>query len=119
MHSVKVNKHDLLVTLEINRDKHRDLFLKAQEGYRQRVIEELDEMLQLARDGKELRVTIEMQAPQDHTEDYDRVIAMLKLSVDETVTIDSVSFEQYVLDKWAWSRHANFINQTYSAGGKL
>jgi hypothetical protein len=45
MNSVKVHKAELLEKVKRNRDAHRDLFLKAQEGYRTAVIAELDRML--------------------------------------------------------------------------
>jgi len=45
MHQVKVNRAELLAKVRTNRYAHRDLFLKAQEGYRKLVIEGLDPML--------------------------------------------------------------------------
>jgi hypothetical protein len=45
MNQVKVRRTDLLAKIRVNRDAHRELFLKAQEGYRKLVIEELDPML--------------------------------------------------------------------------
>jgi hypothetical protein len=39
MNTVKVKRDELLAKVRANRDAHRDLFLKAQEGYRKLVIE--------------------------------------------------------------------------------
>lgn len=115
MHSVKVRRTHLLESIKVNRDKHRDVFLKAQEGYRTMVIEELDRMLQEAKDGKPIKRAISLVEPQDHTEDYDRVIAMLEMSVDNEIEIDSTSFDQYVNDRWSWKQFAESTNALYAA----
>ena len=49
MNTVKVKREELLAKVRSNRDAHQTLFLKAQEGYRKLVIEELDRMLEDAR----------------------------------------------------------------------
>jgi hypothetical protein len=82
-HSTNANAFGILHLA--NRDSHRHLFLKAQEGYRKLVIEELDRMLADAKAGRPIRRSISLTEPSDHTKDYDRVIAMLEMSVDDTV----------------------------------
>jgi hypothetical protein len=115
MDDVKVKRVDLLEIIKANRDKHGDLFLKAQEGYRELVIEEFDRMLKDARNGKAIKRSITMPEPVDHTDDYDTAIAMLEMSVDDEVMIDQVAFAQYVRDKWTWKAHADFTNTAYAA----
>jgi|SRR5689334_5504119 len=118
MDTVKVVRTELLQKIEENRANHRALFLKAQEGYRRMVIEELDKMLSDAREGKPIRIAVALQAPQDHTDEYDNVIEMLKMSVEEHIEIAAHDFQCYVRDKWQWSAHTNFLNSTYAAGMK-
>lgn len=119
MHSVKVKTAELLAKLEANRAEHKGLFEQAQAKYRDRVIEELDAMLAAAKKGDSLRTQVRLVAPEDHTADYDRVIAMLEMSVDAEVTLDAASFQQYVLNQWAWFARAMALNTTYSSGGKV
>lgn len=119
MNSVKVKRGELLEKLQTNRDGHRHLFLKAQDGYRKAVIEALDKALTDAREGREYRIYIALQAPEDHTEDYDTVISMLTMSVDEDIEIEQHDFQCYVRDKWQWAAHANFLNTTYASGGTV
>lgn len=114
MRNVTVTRQELLTKVELNRDAHRDFFLRAQEGYRAAVIAELDAMLSEARDGKKIRRAIMLPEPVDHTSDYNRVIEMLRMSVDEHVELDSQSFDQYVLDNWQWSALALMANSTYA-----
>lgn len=115
MNTVKVKKEDLLSKLLVNRENHRSLFLKAQEGYRALVIAELDKSLKDAREGREIRTYISMDAPEDHTDDYDNVIEMLQMSVDTEITLLAQDFQRYVLDKWQWSQAALLRNSTYAA----
>lgn len=114
MKTVKVNVEELLKTVKKNRDAHRELFLKAQEGYREMVIEELDRMLSDARTGKPLRVSIKAPQPEDHTDDYDRVLKMLIMSVDEEIELDVLEFDRYVMDNWEWARLAAASNTMYA-----
>lgn len=117
MKTVRVERLVLLEKLEENRDAHRDLFLEAQKGYRKAVIKELDQMLQEARDGRPIRRYLELPEPQDHTNDYDNVIAMLEMSVDETIELTSTDFSQYVRDDWSWKALAQLVNTSYTATG--
>lgn len=119
MREVTVERGALLERLRENRKNHRDLFLKAQEGYRARVIEELDQMLSDARIGKPIRASVALVEPQDHTDEYDRVVRMLEMSVDHNITIDARSFAQFAMDQWDWTSFAETTNRVYSSGGKL
>ena len=114
MNQIKVKTSELLSKLKTNRNAHRELFLKAQVGYRKAVIEELDRMLQEARDGKSIRRAIKLPEPQDHTEDYDTAIMMLEMSVEETLVISVHEFAQYVQDKWSWSDMVTTCNAGYA-----
>lgn len=115
MKQVKIKRDELLDIVKKNLTEHRDLFLKAQEGYREMVIEELDKMLADARNGKELRVAIHMPAPEDHSNDYTTVIKMLELEVEENVCLETHEFQQYVENNWRWAAAALATNTMYAS----
>ncbi len=119
MDSVRVNKAELLEKVRENRKAHHELFLKAQHGFRERAVEELDEMLNLAREGRDIRQYLGLTAPQDHTVEYDRAIQMLEMSQDDIVEIDHSAFAQLVRNEWAWFQAATATNMMYSSGGKI
>src|SRR6516225_12096323 len=119
MNTVKVKREELLTKVRANREAHRTLFLKAQEGYRKLVIEELDRMLADAKAGRPIARSINLAEPADHTADYDRILAMLEMSVDDTVILGAEEFSQYVLDRWTWSRVAISTNKSYAAGSPV
>lgn len=118
MNTVKVSKTELLNKLKENRSKHTELYKEAAEGYRNTVIEQLEKNLALAKDGGEIRTAINLQAPQNHTEDYDNIIAQLEMSVDTVIELESHDFQSYVMDKWQWAKAAMFLNSTYAAASK-
>lgn len=112
MKAVTVNRSELLNILHRNRAHHREMFLRAQDIYRAKVIEELDRMLEDARNGSKIRRAVQLPEPEDHTADYDVVIEMLKMEVADVVTIDQGSFRQYVKDEWGWQQ--SFMSNTMS-----
>jgi hypothetical protein len=113
--SVTVKKADLLATMKKNLLKHRQMFLEAQEGYREEVIKHLDSMLKDARDGKNIRTFVSIEAPVDHSDDYETNIVMLEWSVNDTMTITQMQFKNFVLDKWGWSEQFVTTNAVYTA----
>ena len=113
MDQVKVKKDELLKILKSNLDTHHGIFLEAQEGYRRMVIEELDKMLQEAREGKTIRRTVQLVEPQDHTKDYTTAIRMIEMSVDEAISISDFDFKRYVLDEWDWSSSFSSSSSSY------
>lgn len=121
MNEVKVKKVELLEILKKNRADHRDIFLKAQEGYRKAAIEELDRQLNDARNGKPFLLTrfTALVQPKDYTGEYDRAILMLQMSVDDIVTIEKEQFANFVQDKWQWSRAWAASNSSYTSSPKF
>jgi hypothetical protein len=99
---VTVKKETLLAALKKNREGHRSVFLKAQEGFRRLCVKRLDEMLANAREGKVFAMSIGLQAPQDHTKEYDVNIQMLEMSEDEKLVISEEQFRHFVQDDWEW-----------------
>lgn len=103
---IRVRKEQLLLKLQENRDAHRELFLKAQEGYKKRAVQELEAALARAKNGSAEQVYVHLPFPEDHTKDYDHIIAMVEMSVDDLFELNQNDFASYVLDDWAWK--ANF-----------
>jgi len=121
MRQIHINKTELLAIVRKNRAEHRDIFLKSQKKYRQVAIKALDAQLKAARNGRpfQLASLIQLEAPEDHTEEYDRAIKMLEMSTDETILITNDEFKCYVEDKWHWSREWAVSNMRYTKSAKL
>lgn len=113
MKTIKVSKAKLINIITANRQKHREQFDLAFEGYRKECIRIMEQNLDLLKSGKRVQVSFLERAPQDHTEDYDRVIQMLEMSVDEHVEIEQQEFSNYVQDDWDWRRSWSASNSKY------
>jgi hypothetical protein len=115
MRQIKVDKAKLLEIVRKNREEHGGTFEEAQKTYREVAIKALDEQLKAAREGQpfQLRVLVSLEAPQNHTADYDRSIQMLEMSVDDQIIVSEQEFQQYVQDIWGWSRDWAISNMNY------
>src|ERR1700722_8367579 len=92
---VTVKKEALLAALRKNREGHRAVFLKAQQGWRRLCIEQLDKMLADAKAGRTFAMQIRLPAPEDHTKDYDINIQMLEMSEDTSLVVSQKQFQNF------------------------
>lgn len=115
MKTIKVEKGALLEKLKTNREKHHAAFVEAHKGYREAAVLELLKMQNEAIEGKTIRRHLphELDEPQDYTKSYDRIIAMLEMTIEETIEIDQTQFRNYVLDEWDWSEQWAGTNSKY------
>jgi hypothetical protein len=105
MHTVKVAKDEFVTVVTHNREEHRTVFEKALAGYHQRLLRELERRIHDLRRGRAVDVRISMPEPEDHTEDYDRVLTMARMSVDDVIELTAEDFAMYVMDQWHWKRN--------------
>lgn len=60
------------------------------------------------RAGRYINQYLGIPEPEDHTEDhtgdYDRVIMMAHMSVEDTITLSEDEFAMYVMDQWRWKQ---------------
>lgn len=104
LRTVRVAKDTILDKIKANRDDHRVKFDEAIEGYKQRSLELLQEHIDRIKDNAPERVIISLPWPEDHSEDYNRVIAQLELSLDKELELTEQEFAMYVLDQWGWKQ---------------
>lgn len=114
MNFVTVDTDKVLERLRENRQNHRAIFEEALEGYRKSVIETLEQQLARAKGGKKINAYIQFQQPEDHTTDYDRIIAMLELGNETEIELNERDFAQYMLDDWGWQEQFLTSNRMYS-----
>jgi hypothetical protein len=114
MDEITVKKADLLAIMRTNREAHHAIVVEAQRGFRAKVIDRLDEMLRVASKGEKIDLHIGLVMPEDHTNDYDTVIGMLELEVDDEVVLTTYEYRQWVQDNWGWTQTFYGSNSTYS-----
>ena len=112
--SVVLPKEELLKILGNNRGQHRQEFEKALAGYKKAAIRSLEKRIKQLEDGKEgVELYINLPTPRDHTHDYDRVIRMLSMHVDNQIEISERRFDQIVMDHWSWTDEFSTTNSAY------
>jgi hypothetical protein len=116
MKEVTVNKEALIAQITENRDAHREVFLRAQEVYREKVIALLDERLAAARKGDKIDLHFRLPVPEDYTHEYDMAISQLEWEEADTVTLDKTTFQELVLNEWRWAGAFAANTQSYVAG---
>jgi predicted transcriptional regulator YdeE len=114
MNAIKVTKWTLLEKLRANRAAHKAQFEEAAEGYREKVIELLEERLAEARKGKLPSIVIGLAMPVNQTKQYDRVIGMLEMDTNDVIELEEDDYQRYVLDEWTWSASTTATNSLYT-----
>jgi hypothetical protein len=105
MHSVKVNRVELLEIVRTNKEKHVRDFNESVEDYKKAAINVAQKNLELAQSGdldQIAKIKGMPQKPTSYEKEYDRAIRMLELSVEEVIDVEQDVFNQLVLDEWSW-----------------
>jgi hypothetical protein len=99
-----ISKVELLDVIKGNKDKHRDIFLKAIIGYREEALRLLEKMIEKLKSGKTIDQFINLPVPVDHTPEYNRAIKMIEMDVRGEIELEEEEFAQFVMDDWQWKR---------------
>lgn len=120
MRNITVDKASLLDTLRANRDAHRAEYDKAVEVYKRRFVEEAEkfaaEALRRVTQGLPFNDFMWLPVPEEHTDDYDRVIALMEWELADTVELSESDFRCYVLNEWGWMTSFTANTSLYTGG---
>lgn len=120
MKNITVNKANLLNTLRTNRDAHRAEYEAAVEIYKRRFVEEAEkfaaEALRRVTQGLPFLDFVWLPVPEEHTDDYDRVIQLMEWELADEVELSEGDFRQYVLNEWGWMTSFASNTRSYSLG---
>lgn len=111
---IKVKREELITKIKENREKHILDFTKAQKGFKIDCEVKLKAALKAVRKG-EIPEDIDFEEPTSHEDDYDAVIDMLEMSVDDELEITYEQFQRYARDKWNWSTKFNQLATFYNS----
>ena len=112
---IRIDKANLLAILKKNRDGHRKVLEKGLADYKAVVVKELEKRIKEVLAGKQIDQYLRLIQPEDHTNDYDRVIKSLTMSLDDDVQLTQDEFAQYVDDDWGWKKQFTETTAFYSA----
>lgn len=114
MHDVKVNKEETLKVVIENMEKHVSDFTKSLINYKKYAEDAYKEALEILKTDGEVIRNFELDKPVSHLGDYNRVIKMLEMSVEQEISLTSHEFEQYIMDKWNWKDSFRLSNAKYA-----
>ena len=110
MNNLKYPHAVLLEKLEANRKNHKATYDEAKVEYAKQLKADFaGKLLQLEK-GEEVNSHCALLKPVQYLADYDRAIAMLKMTTDKEIELDQQSFAQLVLDEWSWK--SSFMTNT-------
>jgi hypothetical protein len=129
--TVTVEVPVLLKKLRANREKHLKAYETAKKGYLKLLRRELETKLKVldrqpgtgiikgvhkVNGVSEAHLDrIVNQKPVHFLSHYDQAIEMLEFTTDESVTLDSQQYEQYIQDNWNWKPSFTSSNVAYAA----
>lgn len=103
MNEVKVGRLELLDRVLKNRESHIKAYEESMVGYREALKGELEAKLVELSEGDLPEGPSYLDVPFTKEKEYDRIIDMLNMSIENTLIIDSTDFDRYVRDNWSWS----------------
>lgn len=114
MFEVKMLTNSLLSIVEENRKLHEENYNKAVEAWKiqlkdasHAVIDSIGDDVESIKNSKAHLSRI--SSPEEHLDDYDKIIGMLRNHRDEFIVLDEDAYDNYVNDNWRWS-HSYFSN---------
>lgn len=120
MRNITVDKANLLSTLRANRDAHHAEYEEAVEVYKRRFVVEAqhfaDDAINRSKAGIPFDAFMWLPVPEEHTDDYDRVIALMEWELADTVELSESDFRCYVLNEWGWMSSFTANTRSYTGG---
>lgn len=113
--TVNVSRKDLLAHLYANLEEHKSEYKQALLDYQDKVIADLSAALARSQAGDFTKVTVSVDHPKSHEQDFMDVISMLEMSVDETINLDSEAFKAYFRNEWPWKRQFDMLMASYKS----
>lgn len=114
---LKFKKDQILKKLIENKKEHTEIVKEAQEGFREKISEILEDALRRVKAGESFNpygLFGNLRMPENHVDDYDRHIEMLEMCNDEEIEMDENQFQCYIRNNWSWMQNFLLSNCTYS-----
>lgn len=106
---------ELIKLIEKNRANHLKEYESAVAARKKKIEVDLAAALKGVSAGKDVaKFRLSWPVPQNHVGDYDRVLLMLKMSVDETIKLHEAAAAKFIEDRWDWSQGFYATNAVYN-----
>jgi hypothetical protein len=108
------NKDIILERLKSNREEHLMIVREAQKGFREKLQAILENKLEDLKAGHEVNLHIGLHIPSNHVDDFDRIIEMLEMCIDDDIKLNQDDFQCYIRNRWHWNTEFLASNRAYS-----
>ena len=119
MQNVKVNKQELLDKIKANREKHITDHKELVKNFWVTVAGKVEQLKAKVETQSGNHFSLNENLPASHVADYDQVIQMIEMSVEDTITLEYNEFSNYVMDKWHWKSQFDTANALYASSARL
>lgn len=116
---VECDKAAVLDKVRSNRAGHAKIVEEARVGFVDKAAALLTAELEKVKAGKISELFVRLEAPADHTREYDTVIKMLEMHTEETITLGAAEVQMFIEDNWEWSDQFIAVNAAYSGTAAL
>jgi hypothetical protein len=111
---IKVNKQELIKKIELNKEMHLTDYEEAVEAYKDEALRQLKELTKKAKAG-ERNLNLDLVEPINNEKEYDKLLLMFEMEVEDEVELDMHEFNQYVHDETQFAMAAGISNKFYSS----
>jgi len=119
--SVNVERFALLIKLRENLEIHKKEYAEALTEFHARLLSDLKTAVKKVESTENIdklrNFRINVPFPLSHAKEYEEVIEMLEMSVDDTINLDAESFKAYIKNEWAWSASFETTKMLYATPG--
>lgn len=117
MRTVTVNKGKLIKAMEENRLIHKKEYEEVIKEYKDELQKRLKKtMVEIKNKHHNFPHGVFNDEPKNNINDYERVISMLYMSIDNTIELTQDEYNNYVLDNWSWKDRFELSKSTYMKG---
>jgi hypothetical protein len=103
MEKIRVKKEELLQKLTVNFGKWKKVHRRAMNAYWRTVSSTLRKSrIKAVRKDPTWMSGIVLTPPEDHSDDFETAIRMLRMSCEDEVEVSEEDFNSYVLNRWHW-----------------
>jgi len=119
METITILKEKLLPLIKENKAKHDQIYDAAVSGYWVKAEEVLNEKLAEIKIQEKIEPYLGLTYPENHTDDYNKVISMVELTSQDVIELNHQEFDQYVRNRWGWRNSFLGCNSTYGTGASF
>ena len=117
MTNITVSKDRILKILKSNKEKHIKEYNEALTAFYTKAAMVFSSMMEKALNSDPsltINEVCELIKPISHQEEYELVIRMLQMDLNEVVDLSRQEYTQYIDDNWTWTQQFKSINSSYT-----